>query len=30
MSYLKINGEKQFIFGKDGVNKEAKEQSLNF
>ena len=30
MSYLKINGEKQFIFGNDGVNKEAKEQSLNF
>ena len=30
MSYLKINGEKNYIFGKDGVIKEAKKQSLNF
>ena len=30
MSYLKINGEKQFIFGKDGVIEEAKKQSLKF
>jgi len=30
MSYLKIDGKKQFIFGNDGVNKEAKKQSLNF
>ncbi len=30
MSYLKINGEKQSIFGKDGVIEEAKKQSLKF
>ena len=30
MSYLKIEGKKQFIFGNNGVVEEAKKQSLKF
>lgn len=30
MSYLEINGEKQFLFGQDGAKKLAKEMNINF
>ncbi len=30
MSYLEINGEKKFLFGKDGAKKLAEEMKLNF
>ncbi len=28
MSFFEVNGEKNFIFGKDGVSKEAKTQNF--
>ena len=30
MSYLKINDEKKYIFGKDGAKKIAQEMNINF